>query len=178
MLTPGTTYDWCFEGGLKALTREKRRESRQARIDALPPTIRVSALEPRFGRSLDEPVEHMPQAFRPWRPLRANCRQRYRKPPNALHHLIPERVFLTLWDLQGGRCYICAKGFVPDDWASRDHVVPRAKGGEDGGNTLLACAACNQGKADSDPTPCELLYLAGVNLRFMSVFELIPDGHG
>lgn len=155
---------------LFALARERRREANAARVAVQPPTVRYSVRD--FPPPCADP--HVaPCPLRGSRPA-----YRYRKPGNGLHGLVPASVFLTLWELQDGCCYLCAKPFVEDDWATRDHVVPRSKGGEDGGNTLLACGACNTWKADSDPTPCELLYLAGVNLRFMSVFNLVSAEGG
>lgn len=96
--------------------------------------------------------------------------RRYVKPPSSLHGAVPESVFRTLWSIQRGRCYMCAKGFVAEDWATQDHVVPRSKGG---GSVLLACFACNNDKGDRDPKPCELLYLEAAGLRFLGVFAQI-----
>lgn len=154
-----TTYDWCWEGGLKALTREKRSGKR------------------RCARPRPRPLYYSADVPGPFRPLRSHCRQRYHKPSDCLHRMLPDVIFLALWALQDGRCYICAKAFTPDDWATSDHVTPRTRGGAvDGSNELLACMACNQGKADTMPTPCELLYLAGVNLRFVAVLRSVEAG--
>lgn len=65
--------------------------------------------------------------------------------------------------LQGGRCYLC--GQLMRTEPTREHVVPKARGGRNARNILAAHQACNLRKADRVPYPCELLYLAAVNAR-------------
>ncbi len=79
---------------------------------------------------------------------------------------------VVLFHLQGGRCYLCDEAMYartlglnrPDD-ATRDHVVPRRRQGRDAHNLLAAHRECNERKADRQPYPCELLYLAAINAR-------------
>lgn len=68
---------------------------------------------------------------------------------------------------QRDRCYLCADRFEKRTGhkATKDHVLPRARGGLTLGNVLWAGAACNELKADRWPMPCELIYLAAVNAR-------------
>lgn len=60
-----------------------------------------------------------------------------------------------LWHMHGGRCKYCGRTTDMDSTgpnrATRDHVLPRAKGGKQSGNLVLACAGCNEAKADSVP---------------------------
>lgn len=65
--------------------------------------------------------------------------------------------------LQGGRCYLCGQPMRTEP--TREHVVPKARGGRNARNILAAHQACNLRKADRAPYPCELLYLAAVNAR-------------
>jgi 5-methylcytosine-specific restriction endonuclease McrA len=62
-----------------------------------------------------------------------------------------------------------------DDWATLDHVIPRALGGADGGNILLACSKCNNRKGSRAPAPCEMIYLAAVNAGFTKAFEALES---
>lgn len=60
-----------------------------------------------------------------------------------------------------GRCAYCAK---PLHWteATRDHVVPRAKGGKTKlSNLRVSCQPCNQRKADLDLEEFRDLYFGG-----------------
>lgn len=53
-------------------------------------------------------------------------------------------------EAHGGRCYYCGVR-VDLKTATRDHRVPRSKGGRgDPGNIVLACAPCNRKKGDRD----------------------------
>lgn len=79
---------------------------------------------------------------------------------------------VVLFHLQGGRCYLCDEAMTakalhvqtPQD-ATRDHVVPKRQRGPDVRNLLAAHRECNERKADREPYPCELLYLAAINAR-------------
>ena len=80
---------------------------------------------------------------------------------------------LELHNRQHGRCYLCGAGFDrfpglrharsrnPKVW-TRDHVFPRAAGGSDDGNRMLAHRGCNEAKDQRWPWPCEVIYLAAV----------------
>jgi len=70
----------------------------------------------------------------------------------------------VLRKLQGCRCFYCmaplsARHHVPGrrerGW-TRDHVRPRAKGGGNACNVVLACFGCNQLKGDRLPSALEL----------------------
>jgi 5-methylcytosine-specific restriction endonuclease McrA len=74
----------------------------------------------------------------------------------------PPPVRASLMWAQGGRCYLCPRQMAHP---TRDHVVPRGKGGGSRWNQLMACERCNVRKADRWPHPCELLMLHAVNLR-------------
>ena len=63
---------------------------------------------------------------------------------------------------QSNRCPYCGNGLYE---YSRDHVVPKVRSGTEGGNLVLAHPGCNNQKRDRLPHPCELVYLAAVNLR-------------
>lgn len=68
-----------------------------------------------------------------------------------------------LFRLQGGRCYLCGRSFGRvRGQPTFDHVVPRARGGQDADNRLLAHLNCNEGKGNDEPRPCELIYLAAI----------------
>ncbi len=81
-----------------------------------------------------------------------------------------EPVLKSLFDgivqAQGGRCYLCGK---PMEKPTREHVMPRALGGRNAKNVLGAHSLCNRIKADRYPKPCELLFLAAINLRIAKV---------
>jgi 5-methylcytosine-specific restriction endonuclease McrA len=171
------------EAELRALTRQRRREAIERRIAAAPPTIRVSARHPTAEFSLAH-VRWADPAKRVLRSIRRHVEKevikarravvvRYRKPGSRDHGIMPTRVFRTYWRIQGGLCYLCAKPFKEEDWATRDHVIPRALGGSDERNILLACGACNNRKADRPPKPCEMIYLAAANAGFMRAFECV-----
>lgn len=91
-------------------------------------------------------------------------------PYGAVPWPIPEReppaVLASLMWAQDRRCYLCPKVMASP---TRDHVVPRARGGGSRWNQLLACPRCNVRKADRWPYPCELLMLHAVNLRISAV---------
>lgn len=64
---------------------------------------------------------------------------------------------------QDGLCYLCGKPFTVNRAPTQDHVHPRARGGRNQHNILLACYPCNNGKGDRLPYPCELIFLRAVN---------------
>lgn len=71
---------------------------------------------------------------------------------------------------QDRRCYLC--GFKMKRGLTRDHVWPRALGGRDAGNIILAHANCNWIKSNRAPTPCELLYRDAIYLRVATAMEI------
>ena len=62
-----------------------------------------------------------------------------------------------LWWKHGGRCKYCGGVTALDgeghNRATRDHVNPRANGGQQSANLVLACARCNEAKGS---TPVDL----------------------
>ncbi len=93
-------------------------------------------------------------------PVYASQAERHGKGPSLRSPLI-----LRLAHIQGGRCYLCGGMMRERSSPTRDHVLPRAHGGKDGGNVLAAHSVCNNKKADRMPFPCEVLYLEAVNER-------------
>lgn len=65
-------------------------------------------------------------------------------------------------EAQGGRCYLCSRQMAAP---TEDHVHPKAKGGKNKANRLLAHSRCNNEKGSRLPYPCELIFLAAINLR-------------
>lgn len=78
-------------------------------------------------------------------------------------------------ELQRHRCFICGKVFAGQSGnrapfarrmlgATEDHVIPRDMGGRTPWNALQAHNRCNSLKGNRPPHPCELIFLAAVNL--------------
>ena len=62
------------------------------------------------------------------------------------------------------RCYYCGDRLHKRNW-TRDHVIPRSKGGEDCfENIVEACAPCNVMKADLDVEEFRIV-LFGAHIR-------------
>lgn len=83
-----------------------------------------------------------------------------------LWHAKPIRT--RLYKAQNGLCYLCGKpmaGKSGRGMPTEDHVVPRARGGKNAANRLLAHSRCNGWKHCREPYACELLYLQIVNLQ-------------
>lgn len=60
------------------------------------------------------------------------------------------RYFIRRYDWQGGLCALCGKWFIPEAM-TRDHIVPRSKGGGYGWHNIqLACRACNLNKDNKE----------------------------
>jgi hypothetical protein len=68
----------------------------------------------------------------------------------------------VVWLIQDGLCSLCQKRLPPRSWRdepglrdgwSREHVVPRSRGGRLPNNVLLAHRRCNSNKSDKPPTP-------------------------
>lgn len=68
------------------------------------------------------------------------------------------------------RCFLC--GFKMQRGLTREHVWPKAAGGREAGNILLAHRLCNEAKEDRMPHPCELLYRDAIYLRGPSSDDL------
>lgn len=66
---------------------------------------------------------------------------------------------------QDGLCGLCGDPICLPSDGTIDHVVPRALGGGNSRNVLLAHGECNNLKADRSPTAEELTVLAIVNAR-------------
>ena len=67
----------------------------------------------------------------------------------------------ALWMRTNGRCGYCAVEISKDE-TTRDHIVPRAKGGATTDNNLMCCCVeCNQRKGDLDVEDFRDLYFAG-----------------
>lgn len=149
----------------------------------LPPTLyRASAPTPEFGSNYFQardrakraaecatkrpapapaPAQHAPKTVAPAF-LVQERRLEYRRERAAA------RVDL-LMRLQRGYCYLCAQPFYASQPPTLEHVTPRALGGKTQRNVLLAHSACNNGKSDRAPRPCEMIYLDAINLRRHSV---------
>lgn len=56
----------------------------------------------------------------------------------------------------GVQCFYCLQFFTPD-LITRDHFIPRAKGGTLLRNKVSACGPCNQSKGSRMPTESEVL---------------------
>lgn len=57
--------------------------------------------------------------------------------------------WLKQYQAQGGKCALCGEP-MPLDKMTKDHVIPRSKGGSpDWENIQLACEPCNATKGDS-----------------------------
>lgn len=75
-----------------------------------------------------------------------------------------------LSERQDALCYLCLLPFDPEvvgrghleRVSSEDHVFPRAAGGRDYSNILLAHRDCNTVKSHRWPYPCEVIYLAAI----------------
>jgi len=73
-----------------------------------------------------------------------------------------QRSLTRLVVLQGGHCYWCKEKFTDGDGApSRDHVIPRSRGGQSRGNIVAACIRCNRTKGDLSAEDFSLLIAKG-----------------
>jgi hypothetical protein len=70
---------------------------------------------------------------------------------------------LRLYDAQRGICYLCGSMILGTRTATFDHVTPKALGGDDVDNLLLAHEGCNVKKRSRPPYACELIYLEHIN---------------
>lgn len=89
--------------------------------------------------------------------------------PRSRAHVAQSPLLHRIAEIQGMACSICGDAVLLSGeinhphLASFDHVVPRAHGGRDDKNRLVAHRECNTRKADRPPTACELLLLEAVN---------------
>jgi 5-methylcytosine-specific restriction endonuclease McrA len=67
----------------------------------------------------------------------------------------------VVWLIQEGECCHCGKQLGPYPWQdepelrdgwTREHVLPRSRGGRLPGNVLLAHASCNRRRGNKKPT--------------------------
>lgn len=66
------------------------------------------------------------------------------------------KLFMRKWRMQRGCCALCGQPFAPEQM-TRDHIVPRSKGGATcWDNIQLACAPCNEQKGDALPPNAEV----------------------
>lgn len=84
-----------------------------------------------------------------------------------------------LFDRQRGRCYLCSgvmlrpaplhgKAPIPDDVATRDHVLPRsAKAKGEPALILLACRRCNVEKGAAAPTLTQVEFAQQVHREWI-----------
>lgn len=72
-----------------------------------------------------------------------------------------------MWRTQGGQCALCRRVW-PEyliTEMSVDHIVPRAKGGDDSDSNLqLTCPTCNASKKDMDNDDAKVLLQAAVHM--------------
>jgi len=67
--------------------------------------------------------------------------------------LVGRGMFMRQYRAQNGLCAICGLPFEPEQM-TRDHIVPRSKGGgTQWDNIQLACAPCNEKKGDAIRQP-------------------------
>lgn len=103
-----------------------------------------------------------------------------RRRPRAVQTSDPMRVHL--YHAQDGNCGLCGYPLGDPVRETIDHVIPRALGGRNVGNRLLAHGACNNQKADRPPTFHELETLARVNERLIAqgieARSAMTEGHG
>lgn len=76
------------------------------------------------------------------------------KPPQPRTPILLRTLFDRIIEAQGGVCYLCLADLDGD--ATRDHVVPVARGGCNERNILAAHRKCNEFKADREPFAYEL----------------------
>jgi 5-methylcytosine-specific restriction endonuclease McrA len=93
----------------------------------------------------------------PTQPRRDRVRPRARRGRDPLR----ERLYAA----QCGNCGLCGEPLFDPCAGTIDHVMPRALGGRNAGNLLLAHQLCNSVKADRPPTRGEMATLAAVNDR-------------
>ena len=67
--------------------------------------------------------------------------------------LVPSNDLRRFHKEKGGHCFHCGSLTLLtrvrcDRQATRDHLIPRSKGGGDGANLVLSCYRCNQDKGD------------------------------
>jgi hypothetical protein len=116
----------------------------EARLDAMLQALRDADWE-RRGKP---PSPSLPAR-------RDRLRPRCRAGQNDLRH--------SLFVAQGGLCSICGAGIGSPFLGTIEHVTPRALGGGNVGNRLLAHETCNNRKGCSPPTVRELALLETVN---------------
>jgi 5-methylcytosine-specific restriction endonuclease McrA len=123
--------------------------------------------ETRYYGTLAE-VERRRKRYEEW-----EASVRLELPASARLVNLPERLTGKLMRLQGRRCYLCDGRFTATARATQDHVVPRARGGKNARNILLAHQPCNNAKGDREPTWRELAYLRAINERLYGAQDAV-----
>lgn len=140
--TPLTT----FHGGTKSAALRAIKEAQQRRRDA-------------------ERYADWVRRGKPPSPSLSPRRDRLRPRAQRGSDQLRERLF----EAQRGLCGICGALIYAASEGTIDHVLPRALGGKNAGNVVLAHARCNNAKAARPPTRRELETLALVNERLASM---------
>jgi hypothetical protein len=85
----------------------------------------------------------------------------------------------ALADRDGPFCHYCRGEFNPQlGYATRDHVIPRSKGGsDDAENLVLCCGWCNQQKGDMSAEEFFEILPAQLNLRWGKDRSHKPEGY-
>ncbi len=130
--------------------------SRHTGAPAPLPPPRVPVLSPEEAKRIADQLRAAKGAALPKRQTMITERQEAR-------HAREGTKIAALFKLQERRCYLCACEFTLSNLPTVDHVKPRARGGRNAYNVLLACQPCNQEKADRPPTEAELATLRRVN---------------
>jgi 5-methylcytosine-specific restriction endonuclease McrA len=169
--------DWrdvCAKRMTQTLARNPRRGKTRAYLATLPKRksivvspdeyVLVSRHDARLNQALQKVRDA--QRYADWerrgKPPSPSLPRKDRVRPRARPELVGQRI--RLHDAQDGLCGLC--GYTLDlREGTLDHVVPRARGGQNVDNLLLAHARCNNEKADRMPTKAELAMLALVNER-------------
>lgn len=163
------------ERPMRAFFREESAKRRAARAAA----AEAAARKPTVYYGMPDPVLRLPPMLPPQ--AEGPRRQLWQRPVKRQRPLdgkeaIAVDKFWRIFHAQAGRCFLCPQPFTDDDWATVEHVKPRALGGMTPGNVLLAHASCNQAKDNRPPHPCEVLYLQAVNLQ-LKPRDLIGVGY-
>lgn len=172
------------------LARQPRRGKARAYMATLPkrPKVVVSAddypliVRPNNDNVLQKIRDEV--RYADWvargKPPSPSAPRRDRLRPRARQGGNPFRIYL--YHAQDGNCGLCGNPIGDPCEGTIDHVVPRALGGRNVGNRLLAHGLCNNQKADRPPTMHELEALARVNERLtaqgIEAGTAMTEGHG
>jgi 5-methylcytosine-specific restriction endonuclease McrA len=130
----------------------------------------ITREEARLSAALSEMRDK--QRYAAWeargKPPSPSAPRKDRRRPRAEAAAITLPLRVRLYDAQEGKCGLCGAAIHEISSGTLDHVVPRALGGQNVNNLLLAHASCNNWKANRAPTKAELQMLAFVNARLAS----------